>query len=59
MTDTVRYELDGYVAILTLNRPETLNAVNTALADVYGKLGLSSLAEQACSRAALTRARHL
>jgi hypothetical protein len=32
--------------------------VNTALADVYGKLGLGSLAEQARSRAALTRARH-
>jgi tetratricopeptide (TPR) repeat protein len=32
--------------------------VNTALADVYGKLGLSSLAAQARSRAALTRARH-
>jgi hypothetical protein len=32
--------------------------VNTALADVYGKLGLGALAEQARSRAALTRARH-
>jgi hypothetical protein len=32
--------------------------VNTALAAVYGKLGLSSLAEQARGRAALTRARH-
>ena len=32
--------------------------VNTALAAVYGKLGLASLAEQALSRAALTRARH-
>jgi hypothetical protein len=32
--------------------------LNTALAGVYGKLGLSSLAEQARSRAALTRARH-
>jgi hypothetical protein len=32
--------------------------VNTALADIYGKLGLISLAEQALSRAALTRARH-
>jgi tetratricopeptide (TPR) repeat protein len=32
--------------------------VNTALAAVYGKLGLSSLAGQARSRAALTRARH-
>jgi tetratricopeptide (TPR) repeat protein len=32
--------------------------VNTALAAVYGRLGLRSLAEQARSRAALTRARH-
>ncbi len=32
--------------------------VNTALATVYGKLGLASLADQARSRAALTRARH-
>ena len=32
--------------------------VNAALAVVYGKLGLDSLAEQAYSRAALTRARH-
>jgi hypothetical protein len=32
--------------------------VNTALAGVYGKLGLGSLAEQALGRAALTRARH-
>jgi crotonobetainyl-CoA hydratase len=36
MTDTVRYELDGHVAILTLNRPGALNAVNTALADELG-----------------------
>ncbi len=32
--------------------------VNTALAAVYGRLGLLSLADQARSRAALTRARH-
>jgi tetratricopeptide (TPR) repeat protein len=32
--------------------------VNTALAAVYGQLGLPSLADQARSRAALTRARH-
>jgi hypothetical protein len=32
--------------------------VNAALAAVYDKLGLSSLADQARSRAALTRARH-
>jgi hypothetical protein len=32
--------------------------VNTALAAIYGRLGLRSLADQARSRAALTRARH-
>jgi hypothetical protein len=32
--------------------------VNTALADIYGKLGLPQLAEQARVRAALTRTRH-
>jgi len=32
--------------------------VNTALADMYGKLGLPQLAEQARARAALTRTRH-
>ena len=46
--------------LLELRRSADPNGVpvNTALADVYGKLGLSSLAEQARSRAALTRARH-
>jgi hypothetical protein len=32
--------------------------VNALLASVYGRLGLHSLADQARSRAALTRARH-
>jgi tetratricopeptide (TPR) repeat protein len=32
--------------------------VNSALATLYGRLGLNSLADQARSRAALTRARH-
>jgi len=32
--------------------------VNSALADIYGKLGLPQLAEQARARAALTRTRH-
>jgi crotonobetainyl-CoA hydratase len=37
VTETVRYELDGHVALLTLNRPEALNAVNAALADELGE----------------------
>jgi crotonobetainyl-CoA hydratase len=36
VTGTVRYERDGHVALLTLNRPEALNAVNAALADELG-----------------------
>jgi len=32
--------------------------VNTALAGVYDKLGLPTLAEEARGRAAVTRARH-
>jgi crotonobetainyl-CoA hydratase len=36
MTGTVLYERDGHVALLTLNRPQALNAVNAALADELG-----------------------
>jgi hypothetical protein len=46
--------------ILELRRGVDPNGVpvNTALAAVYAKLGLAALADQARSRAALTRARH-
>jgi enoyl-CoA hydratase/carnithine racemase len=30
VTETVQYERDGHVALLTLNRPGALNAVNSA-----------------------------
>lgn len=36
MAGVVLYEVDGRVAVLTLNRPEALNAVNSALADAVG-----------------------
>ena len=36
VTETVRYELDGHVALAALNRPEALNAVNAALSDEPG-----------------------
>jgi enoyl-CoA hydratase/carnithine racemase len=36
MAGVVPYEVDGHVAVLTLNRPEALNAVNSGLADAVG-----------------------
>ncbi|MGE3651807.1 MAG: enoyl-CoA hydratase/isomerase family protein [Reyranellaceae bacterium] len=33
MTDTVLYEMTGQVAVITLNRPEKRNVVNTAMRD--------------------------
>lgn len=42
MSDTVRFELDGNVAIMTMNRPESLNAMNPEMLDT-----LHVLAEQA------------
>jgi hypothetical protein len=46
--------------VLELRRSADPNSVpvNAALAELYGKVGLPSLAEQARGRAALTRARH-
>lgn len=52
--------LIGAQHLLELRRNADPNSVpvNTALARLYGQLGLASLAAQARSRAALTRARH-
>ncbi len=33
MTDDVRFERDGHVAVITLNRPQKLNAVTPEMAD--------------------------
>lgn len=33
MTDEVLFEIDGHVAVITLNRPQKLNAVTPAMAD--------------------------
>jgi enoyl-CoA hydratase/carnithine racemase len=35
-TDVVRYEVSDHVALITLNRPGAMNAVNAALADAVG-----------------------
>jgi enoyl-CoA hydratase/carnithine racemase len=35
-TAVARYEVSGHVAVITLNRPKALNAVNSALADAVG-----------------------
>ena len=50
----------GAQHLLELRRAADPNGVplNTSLALVYGKLGLPALADQARSRAALTRVRH-
>lgn len=44
MSESVRYEQDGAVAILTLNRPESMNAMNADLLDT-----LVELAERAAN----------
>ncbi len=33
MTDAILYEADGPVAVITLNRPERLNAMDAAMLD--------------------------
>lgn len=37
MSDLVSYETDGHVAIITLNRPDAMNAMNKAVRDALGE----------------------
>jgi crotonobetainyl-CoA hydratase len=50
MTDVVTCEVKDHVALLTLNRPQALNAVNSALADELGRL-LAEASEDSAVRA--------
>jgi len=39
MTDNVQYDVSDWIATITLNRPEKLNAITTAMARRIGELG--------------------
>ena len=39
--ETIKTEVDGNVGILTLNRPDSLNAWNTQMRADFGRLQLS------------------
>lgn len=56
MAGTVLYVRDGHVALLTLNRPEALNAVNAALADELGGLLEQAVADDAVRAIVVTGA---
>jgi len=47
MSDTVRYETDGAVAVITLNRPDALNAMSGELLDALAARGREAAADPA------------
>lgn len=56
MTDVVRYEVAEHVAVLTLNRPSALNAVNSELADAVGEHLEEASADEAVRAVVVTGA---
>lgn len=47
MSDTVRYELDGNVAVMTMNRPESLNAMSPEMLDTLFRIAENAAADPA------------
>jgi 2-(1,2-epoxy-1,2-dihydrophenyl)acetyl-CoA isomerase len=56
MSDTVLYEFDGAVAVLTLNRPESLNAMNPEMLDTMFKVGQKAADDPAVRAVVITGA---
>ena len=45
----VKYEQDGFIGVITINRPEALNALNTeVIQDLDAVLDASILVQQEC-----------
>ena len=47
MSETVRYETDGTVGVITLNRPDALNAMSGELLDTLVQRGQEAAADEA------------
>lgn len=56
MSDTVRYEVDGAVATITLNRPESLNAMNPEMLATMFTVGERAAADPAVRCVVITGA---
>src|SRR5258707_1117276 len=54
--DAALYQLDGHVALITLNRPQALNAVNSALSSAVGAYLETAAADPAVRVIVLTGA---
>ena len=54
MSDTVLYSVDGAVATITLNRPESLNAMNPEMLDTMFKVGQQAAEDPAIRAVVIT-----
>lgn len=54
MSDTVLYSIDGAVATITLNRPESLNAMNPEMLDTMFKVGQQAAEDPAIRAVIIT-----